>query len=471
MSSEKSTKLWGGRFESPASSILEKIGESISFDYKLYKQDIRGSKAHARNLLKIGILSQDEFDSILEGLSRIEVEISEGKMKFQPELEDIHMHIESRLTELIGNAGKRLHTGRSRNDQVGQDVRLYLRDSIELIQKELISLLEVILDKASGSVDMVMPGYTHLQVAQPIRVSHYLLSYFWAFSRDFETFQNVRNHNDLTVLGSGALAGVNYATDRNLIAEELNFPKLSKNSIDAVSSRDHLLQYLYACTQTMIHFSRICEEIIIFSTVEFSFLTLPDSLTTGSSIMPQKKNPDLAELIRGKSARVQSSLNHVIGMVKGLPLAYNRDLQEDKIALFDAEEQVLLSIEGVREMIRGMKFRPENMENSLRKGFATATDLADWLVSEKKVPFREAHELVGRLVGVCTSSGKTLFDIEPEKRKDISEFFIDNKYEAAISLSNSTDKKNVPGGTARIRQIEQIDEAKSFLNSARQSKS
>ncbi|HNI26420.1 MAG TPA: argininosuccinate lyase, partial [Leptospiraceae bacterium] len=389
---KKETKLWGGRFSSPTSPIMERIGESISFDYKLYHHDILGSRAHSKNLKQMGILTEREFDDIQRGLTQIEKEIEEGKLKFRPELEDIHMHIESRLTELIGSAGKKLHTARSRNDQVAQDVRLYLKDSIVKIQNSLKNLLEAVLKKAEASTDIIMPGYTHLQVAQPIRASHYLLAHFWALYRDFRQFLFAKEINDVLVLGSGALAGVNYPTDRDLIAEELGLSKLSQNSIDAVSQRDHLLNYLFASSQLMIHLSRMSEEIIIFNTVEFSYIQLPDALTTGSSIMPQKKNPDIAELIRGKSARVIGHLNQMMFLLKGLPLAYNRDLQEDKIPVFETEETVLVSLEGMTEMIKSLKFQEKNMKHSLEKGFAAATDLADFLVNRKGVPFRDAHE-------------------------------------------------------------------------------
>ncbi|MCB1177340.1 MAG: argininosuccinate lyase [Leptospiraceae bacterium] len=465
MDKKENSKLWGGRFASPTSPVMERIGESISFDHNLYKQDIEGSKAHAKNLLKLEILTNREYEDILSGLDKIKLELESGKLPFKAELEDIHMHIESRLTELIGQAGKKLHTGRSRNDQVCQDVRLYIRDSTNQIKEKIKSLLETLYQKAESSIDMVMPGYTHLQVAQPIRISHYLLSYFWSFYRDYKQFEFSESVNNSLVLGSGALAGVNYKTDRKLIADELSFSHISENSIDAVSSRDHIFNYLFAISQMMTHFSRICEEIIIYSSVEFQFLKLPDSLTTGSSIMPQKKNPDIAELIRGKSARVISALNHAFILVKGLPLAYNRDLQEDKIPLFDATEQILISIEGIEEMIRGMDFLPENTVDSLKKGFATATDLADFLVSEKKVPFREAHELTGKLVNFCVENKITLFDVEEKDRKEISEYFSGEEYFEAISLFASTEKKDVEGGTAKNRQLEQLEKAKLAIES------
>ncbi len=471
MSQDKeNTKLWGGRFDSPTSNIMERIGESISFDHRLFKHDIRGSIAHSKNLHRIGVLSEREMNSILSGLEQIEKEIEENKLPFKASLEDIHMHIESRLTELIGDTGKKLHTARSRNDQVAQDVRLFIHDSILSIQVELYKLLIILYNKAENSIDIVMPGYTHLQVAQPIRVSHYLLSYFWAIKRDFDQFEFTKNINHTLVLGSGALAGVNYPTDREFIAKELGISSVSENSIDSVSQRDHILNFLFASSQLMVHLSRLCEEIIIFSSVEFSFISLPDSLTTGSSIMPQKKNPDIAELIRGKSARVISNLQHLFILIKGLPLSYNRDLQEDKIPLFDTLDQVLLSVEGVSAMIKEMEFHSESMQNSLEKGFATATDLADYLVTSKQIPFREAHELTGRLVSICVSKNWTLFSVPEEIRKEISPHFTGTEYETAISLSLSTDKKNVFGGTARIRQLEQLELANQILDSLKNSK-
>ena len=471
MSQDKeNTKLWGGRFDSPTSNIMERIGESISFDHRLFKHDIRGSIAHSKNLHRIGVLSEREMNSILSGLEQIEKEIEENKLPFKASLEDIHMHIESRLTELIGDTGKKLHTARSRNDQVAQDVRLFIHDSILSIQVELYKLLIILYNKAENSIDIVMPGYTHLQVAQPIRVSHYLLSYFWAIKRDFDQFEFTKNINHTLVLGSGALAGINYPTDREFIAKELGISSVSENSIDSVSQRDHILNFLFASSQLMVHLSRLCEEIIIFSSVEFSFLSLPDSLTTGSSIMPQKKNPDIAELIRGKSARVISNLQHLFILIKGLPLSYNRDLQEDKIPLFDTLDQVLLSVEGVSAMVKEMEFHSESMQNSLEKGFATATDLADYLVTSKQIPFREAHELTGRLVSICVSKNWTLFSVPEEIRKEISPHFTGTEYETAISLSLSTDKKNVFGGTARIRQLEQLELANQILDSLKNSK-
>jgi argininosuccinate lyase len=463
MPKEDKKKIWGGRFANSTSSIMERIGESISFDQNLYKQDIRASKAHSKNLHKIGILNQKELESIHIALEEIEKEIEEGKFIFKIELEDIHMHIETRLTEKLGDLGKKIHTARSRNDQVAQDVRLYILDETKECILLLYELLKIVLEKAKNSTSIIMPGYTHLQVAQPIRASHYLLSYFWSFLRDIHLFFQSYELSNSLVLGSGALSGVNYPTDRELIQKELNLKFRSENSIDAVSSRDHIFHFIFSCTQTLVHFSRICEEIIIYSSVEFGLIHLPDELTTGSSIMPQKKNPDIAELIRGKSAKLISNLNHQFVLVKGLPLAYNRDLQEDKITLFDSVKQVKIAIEGIMEMIKGLRLNSDAMERTLHKGFATATDLADYLVSTHSVPFRDSHELVGKLVAYAVSSHKTLPDLTEEERVKISPYFGGEIFFDAISLENSTEKKTVEGGTSLQSQKEQFVKAENSL--------
>ncbi|TGN08205.1 argininosuccinate lyase [Leptospira ilyithenensis] len=459
----KEKKLWGGRFSEAPSSLMVRIGESISFDKELYKQDITGSISHSRMLRKIGILTGEEQKKIEDTLKLIGKEIESGKFEFKIENEDIHMSIESRLTDILGDLGKKLHTARSRNDQVSQDVRLYLKEEITNILSLLFSLLESWLEKAEKSVDIVIPGYTHLQIAQPIRASHYFLSHFWANLRDFEDFLSARERADELVLGSGALAGVNYATDRNFLQKDLNLGRISENSMDAVSQRDHILKFLFVSSQFYIHASRFCEEIILFSSQEFSYFKLPDSLTTGSSIMPQKKNPDVAELIRGKTGRVVGGLNHVLMMMKGTPSAYNRDFQEDKIPLFDTVKQVKLAIEGIREMVSGLEIFPANAVRSLRSGFSTATDLADWLVFQKKIPFRTSHEIVGELVKHCSSRGWDLFTIPQGERGKIHAVLADPGYEDAIVLETSCDKKNVPGGTSKPMQKEQLKNAKRKL--------
>ncbi|EMY68790.1 argininosuccinate lyase [Leptospira vanthielii] len=460
----KEKKLWGGRFDAPPSSLMIRIGESISFDKELYSHDIEGSISHSRMLKRIGILSESEQRKIETGLIQIKKEIDSGKFEFKIENEDIHMSVESRLTELLGDLGKKLHTGRSRNDQVSQDVRLYIKSEVEAILVLLLDLLSAWIGKAEAHTKTIIPGYTHLQIAQPIRASHYFLSHFWANVRDFEDFLDAYERADELVLGSGALAGVNYATDREFLKKDLSLSRISENSIDAVSQRDHIFKFLFAASQFMIHVSRFCEEIILYTSQEFSYFKLPDHLTTGSSIMPQKKNPDVAELIRGKSGRVIGSLTHLLVMVKGTPLSYNRDFQEDKLPLFDTVKQIKLSIEGVRDMVLGIQVFPENALRSLRLGFSTATDLADWLVSAKGIPFRSAHEIVGELVKHCSVKGYDLFNIPSGERGQIHAVLTDPGYEAAISLETSCDKKDVMGGTSFSRQKEQIKRAKAKVN-------
>ncbi|MCG6152509.1 argininosuccinate lyase [Leptospira bandrabouensis] len=460
----KEKKLWGGRFEAPPSSLMIRIGESISFDKELYAHDIEGSISHSRMLKRIGILTESEQRKIETGLGQIKKEIDSGKFEFKIENEDIHMSVESRLTELLGDLGKKLHTGRSRNDQVSQDVRLYIKSEVGSILVYLLDLLVAWVTKAEAHTKTIIPGYTHLQIAQPIRASHYFLSHFWANVRDFEDFLDAYERADELVLGSGALAGVNYSTDRDFLKKDLSLSRISENSMDAVSQRDHIFKFLFAASQFMIHASRFCEEIILYTSQEFNYFKLPDHLTTGSSIMPQKKNPDVAELIRGKAGRVIGSLTHLLVMVKGTPLSYNRDFQEDKLPLFDTVKQIKLSIEGVRDMVKGIQVFPENATKSLRTGFSTATDLADWLVSAKGIPFRTAHEIVGELVKNCSAKGYDLFNIPSGERGQIHAVFTDPGYEAAISLETSCDKKDVMGGTAFPRQKEQIKRAKAKVN-------
>lgn len=459
----KEKKLWGGRFQTPPSSLMIRIGESISFDKELYLHDIFGSISHARMLTKIGILNESELKKIEAGLLKIQKEIETGVFQFKIENEDIHMSIESRLTEILGDLGKKLHTGRSRNDQVSQDVRLYLKSEIKEILILLYSLLTSWVKKAEQNVGTIIPGYTHLQIAQPIRASHYFLAHFWANLRDFKDLMDALERADELVLGSGAMAGVNYNTDRKFLQKDLGLSRISENSIDAVSQRDHIFKFLFASSQFMIHASRFCEELILYTSQEFSYFKLPDHLTTGSSIMPQKKNPDIAELIRGKAGRVLGNLNHLMIMMKGTPLAYNRDFQEDKLPLFDTVKQMKLSIEGLRDMVDGLVIFPENAKKMLRSGYATATDLADWLVAKKKVPFRTAHEIVGELVKYCSEKNTDLFSVSSGERGKINSVLTDPGYEEAISLETSCEKKDVEGGTAEKRQWEQIKKAKQEL--------
>jgi len=450
--------------ETPGDVMLE-IGESISYDKKLYKQDLRASQVHAKMLARIGVLSREELNSILKGLGNIQKEIESNQFVFSKKKEDIHMHVESRLIELIGDTGKKLHTGRSRNDQVAQDVRLYLLDSLKELAKNQIKLLNELLEKAKTSIDSFLPGYTHLQIAQPIRASHYFLAHFWAFYRDLEEMLRARDKCSELVLGSGALAGVNFKSDRAFMAKELGLKRISENSIDAVSQRDHILAFFHAVVPFCLHASRISEEIILYTSTEFSYFKLPDSLTTGSSIMPQKKNPDIAEIIRGKSGRVLGAELHLKVMLKGTPLAYNRDFQEDKIPLFETKDQIVLVQSGLVSMVNGLKIEESQVMKNLEKGFATATDLADYLVANQKIPFRVAHEAVGRLVKHAVSTGKTLAQMEEKERMALGISLPQKSYLTAISLQNSCDKKDVFGGTARKRQLEQIRLATKRLKS------
>lgn len=460
----KEHKLWQGRTSGQVSDIMVRMGESIQLDIKLYRQDIRGSRAHATMLEKIGVLKSDELNAILTGLDQVEQEIEGGEMPLRPELEDIHTHVENRLAEIIGDPARKLHTGRSRNDQVAVDTHLFVREASLELKRRVLLLCETYLRRATESVDLILPGYTHLQVAQPVRLSHHLLAHFWSFLRDGERLDRAHETASRMPLGSGAMAGVNYPTDRELVREMLGFDSIYPNSMDAVSTRDHILDFLHANQVLAVHASRVSEEIILWNSVEFGFISLPDGLTTGSSIMPQKKNPDLAELIRGKTGRQISHMQSLLINLKGLPLTYNRDLQEDRFPLLDSFEQSLLILEALTAMVDGMQFHGEKMKASLESGYATATDLADALVQQKGVPFREAHHMVGKLVGLLASSGGVLGSASKEIRNQADPVFADDQfYFPAVDLSASADKKISQGGTARPRQLEQIALAKVAL--------
>jgi len=458
------SQLWTGRSAGRVDDITVEMGESISLDIELYREDIQGSIAHAGMLRHIGILSDEEFSSIVDGLRRISGEIEAGQMKLDPALEDIHTHVESRLIEIAGDAGKKLHTARSRNDQIALDTHLFVRRSSREIGKLIYHLCDVLLRRAEENSDTILPGYTHMQVAQPVRLSHHLMSHFHAFCRDAERFLQAARRADILPLGSGALAGVNYATDREFLRKALGFSGIYENSMDAVSSRDHILDFLYACAVFAQHASRVGEEIILWNSVEFSFIELPDELTTGSSIMPQKKNPDLAELARGKTGRIYGNLFNLLTTLKSLPLAYNRDLQEDRLPLLDSARQTSMTVRALSAMIERMRFRSDRMKGSLEAGFAAATDLADALVLEKKVPFREAHHIAGALVRLCVEGGWVLSSVPAEVRKKASEFLADDEfYKKAVDLTRSADKKISSGGSAKSRQLEQLKNARADL--------
>ena len=455
-------KLWGGRFKENVSSISEKISESISFDSKLYSFDIQASKSHANMLGAQNIIPKTTSERIVKALSQIEEEIKKGEFIYSYALEDIHTHIEKRLIELIGEDGKRLHTGRSRNDQVAVDTHLYLMTEANLHYRLMMDLLSKIVDIAEKNVDSIWVGYTHLQVAQPISLAHYLLAYFWKFFRDIKFLRFALDELKFSPLGAAALAGPNYPLDTSRTSKELGFTNNYPNSIDAISSRDYQLSYHFFASRLFIHLSQICEDIILYNSTEFGYLTLGDQVTTGSSIMPQKKNPDIPELLRGKSARVIGNLISLLVNLKSLPQTYNRDLQEDKVYLFDTCEQVYLGISGLIEILNYIQFHPDKTENSLNKGFAQATDLADYLVSTHKISFREAHEISGAIVLYAESSKKTLIDLEDEELSRLlpkgialpKDFF---------NIRKSIERKDVRGGTAPRQIKQQIKEAREGL--------
>lgn len=450
------SKLWGGRFAKETSKLTDEFNASITFDKRLYEEDIKGSIAHAKMLGKQKIITPEESSQIVNELKNILKEIKEGKIEFDISNEDIHMNIESLLTERIGNAGKKLHTGRSRNDQVATDFMLFVRKASKEIKIEIERLLTLLLDKAEANLELPMPGYTHLQIAQPITYAHYLLSYYQMFLRDYKRFNQVeKSTSEELPLGSGALAGTTYPLDRKYVAELLDFKGVKLNSLDGVSDRDYAIDFLEACAVTMMHLSRFCEEIIIYNSAEFKFITLDDEFTTGSSIMPQKKNPDLAELIRGKTGRTYGNLISLLTTMKALPLAYNKDMQEDKEPVFDSFDTVKKSLAIFYEMINTLKINEDKLNNSLSKGFINATDMADWLVSNG-IPFREAHRIIGEIVLYCDQNNKNLEDLELSELKEFSSVFNDKVYEA-ISIKNMIDKRNLIGGPSPKINKEIID--------------
>ncbi|MGB4269856.1 MAG: argininosuccinate lyase [Spirochaetota bacterium] len=458
----KNKKLWGGRFSDATSQITEQISTSLHFDVRLYKHDIQGSIAHAKMLAKQGLLTQEDCDAIIKGLQTIYKEIEEGIFPFNEKLEDIHMNIEARLTELVGDAGKRLHTARSRNDQVVTDVRLYLKDEINDIQKLCVDLIQKLIKKAQENKYVIMPGYTHMQIAQPVRFSHHILAYAWAYLRDLNRLKFAFNAADVLSLGSGALAGVNYATDRHYVARELEFGTIAHNSMDAVSDRDFIADFLYFAAMVGMHSSRLAEDLIVWSTAEFNFIKLSDSVTTGSSIMPQKRNPDVAELIRGKTGRLYGNLISLLTVLKGLPMTYNRDLQEDKETLFDSIDTVKLVLKGMAEMIEHMTVNEDITRKAIYKNFSTATDVADYLVM-KGIAFRQAHEIVGSVVKYCEKYNKNFFTLHLDELKKFSEKFDADIYEY-LDPEKSTERKKSYGSTSRESIENQIKLLKEQLH-------
>jgi argininosuccinate lyase len=452
-------KLWGGRFTKETNQLVNNFNASISFDQKFYQQDIRGSIAHATMLGKQGIISDAESKQIVDGLAGILSDIDSGKLPITDEYEDIHTFVEATLIERIGDAGKKLHTGRSRNDQVALDMRLYTRDEIGAVDAELKELMEVILRIMKENVETYMPGFTHLQKAQPVTVAHHFGAYFEMFKRDRSRLFDIKKRMNFCPLGSGALAGTTYPLDRELTASLLDFDGPTLNSMDSVSDRDYLIEFLDALSIIMVHLSRFSEETIIWNSNEYKFIELDDAYSTGSSIMPQKKNPDIAELVRGKTGRVYGSLISLLTTMKGIPLAYDKDMQEDKELSFDAIDTVKGCISLFKGMIDTMKFNKERMEDSAKKGFTNATDAADYLV-RKGVPFRDAHGIVGQLVLLCLDKQISLDELPLDEYKKISDVFEEDVYEA-ISLKTCVEKRltiGAPGLDAMNKVIAIYDD-------------
>ena len=454
-------KLWGGRFTKETNKLVENFNESLSFDHRFYKQDIRGSIAHVKMLAKQNILTDNERDKIIEGLNSIEADIDSGKLKFDDGSEDIHSFVEAHLIERIGDTGKKLHTGRSRNDQVALDMKLYVRDEIDELKDLLYELLSEVLNIMEENKSTYMPGFTHLQKAQPTTLAHHFGAYFEMFIRDYDRLVSTRKRMNLSPLGSGAFAGTTYDLDRDYVASILDFDTATRNSMDSVSDRDYLLELLSDLAIMSMHLSRLSEEIIIWNTDEYRFVEMDDTYSTGSSIMPQKKNPDIAELIRGKSGRVYGSLISLLTTMKGLPLAYNKDMQEDKEMSFDAIDTVKSLIKLMSGMLSSMKFNHERMAKSARGGFTNATDAADYLV-KKNVAFRDAHEIVGRLVLYGIENNKALDDFTLEEFKNISEVF-DNDIYDAISLKTCVEKRNTKGAPGLKAINDEIEASRKLL--------
>jgi len=458
---EGRNKLWGGRFESEQAPLFERLSASIPFDNVLAPYDIRGSRAHVRMLADIGVLTADERDQILEGLARIAAEVEEGSFSWTLHDEDIHMAIERRLTELIGPVGGKMHTGRSRNDQVILDLHLYLRDAIRGHQARLASLMSALYARAEAGQDVVMPGYTHMQRAQPVLATHHLLAYFFALERDWQRLEGWAECSWMP-LGAGALAGVNYPLDREQVAAELGFERVAPNAMDAVAARDVAFAYLAIVANCGITLSRLAGELVLWSTQEFGLATLPESWTSGSSIMPQKRNPDAAELIRAKSAGFLARLQGLGAVLKGLPLAYNGDLQEDKVYVFASRQEFDLCLEAMTAMVEGLVFDRERGRIAAEGGYAQATDVADYLVG-RGLPFREAHRVAGRLVALLIAEGRALSSASSEELQGLCPLF-DDEYYRVVNLDRVLNAKISPGGTAPERVKEQLVLAAAVLD-------
>ena len=453
--SETSNQMWGGRFASGPDAIMEEINASIGFDKKLYRQDIRGSIAHATMLAAQKIISDEDRAAIVEGLEQILAEIEAGSFAFSRKLEDIHMNVEARLATLIGPAAGRLHTARSRNDQVALDFRLWVKEELQKTATALTGLISAFLDRADQHADSVMPGFTHLQTAQPVTFGHHCMAYVEMFGRDLKRVRNAIDILDESPIGSAALAGTPYPIDRHMTAAALGFREPTRKSIDTVSDRDFALEFLSLASITAMHLSRLAEEIVIWSTPQFGFIRLSDSFSTGSSIMPQKKNPDAAELVRAKTGRINGSLIALLTVMKGLPLAYSKDMQEDKEQVFDAAESLELAIAAMAGMVRDMTVRTDRMRAAAGAGFSTATDLADWLVRSVGLPFREAHHVTGRAVALAEARQCALEELPLDALKEIHPDITEEIFKV-LSVDQSVASRTSFGGTAPERVREQI---------------
>lgn len=454
-------QLWGGRFTKETDKNVYLFNASINFDKRLYKQDIEGSIAHATMLSRQGIISEEEKDSIVKGLNDIRNELENGTLEITEEYEDIHSFVEAKLTERIGDAGKKLHTGRSRNDQVALDMKLYIRNAVDETDSLVKELQGVLLKIMEDNLDTYMPGFTHMQKAQPVTLAHHTGAYFEMFIRDRSRLSDIRKRMNTCPLGSGALAGTTYPLDRDFTAEFLGFDAPTGNSMDSVSDRDYIIEYLDALSIIMMHLSRFCEEIICWNSNEYRFVEIDDGFSTGSSIMPQKKNPDIAELVRGKTGRVYGALMGMLTTMKGIPLAYNKDLQEDKEGVFDAIDTVSECLEMFTGMVVTMKFRRDVMEESAKKGFTNATDAADYLV-RKGMPFRDAHSVIGRLVLECIDKDKSIEEMSLEELKEISSMFDEDIYEA-VSMKTCVERRLTKGAPGHKVMEETVEAYKKYL--------
>ena len=456
-------KLWGGRFNKDTARMAEDFNASISIDSRLYLQDIEGSKAHALMLGKCGIISMDEAAEILNALEEIRLELESDSTSLTNDAEDIHMNIEKLLIEKLGETGKKLHTARSRNDQVALDLRMYLREESRTILELFMELEVLLLDKAEENIGTIMPGYTHMQKAQPVTLGHHFMAYFEMFKRDMDRFADCLKRIDVMPLGSCALAGTTYPIDRSMVADILKFPGISLNSIDAVSDRDFAIEFISCCTFGMMHLSRFCEELVIWSTGEFGYIEMDDGYSTGSSIMPQKKNPDIAELIRGKTGRVYGDLICLLTVMKGLPLSYNKDLQEDKESVFDAGDTLKSCVSVFTQMLATMNVNKDKIKSNLKGGFLNATDLADYLV-QKGLPFRDAHEIAGRIVSYCIIWNKEPEELLPDEFKSFAPCIEEEVFEF-LKLEVCLSRRNTEGGPSAQRVGEAIMCGREFIKS------